>query len=160
MHKTKNDLADNTRKAAIALLQARLSDAIDVQMQAKQAHWNVKGPNFMALHELFDKIYEEFDGHVDELAERLVALGGQARGTVRSVANDSSINECPLDIVNGDDHVEAFSNTLAAFGKNVRSAIEDAGEVGDEDTVDVFTGISRDVDKALWFVEAHSVKAA
>ncbi len=160
MHKTKNDLCDNTRKAAIGLLQARLSDAIDVMMQAKQAHWNVKGPNFIALHELFDKIYEEFDGHVDEIAERLVALGGQAYGTVRAVSNDSSIAEYPLDISSGDDHVEAFSNTLASFGKNVRAAIDEAGEIGDEDTVDLFTGISRDVDKALWFVEAHAHKAA
>lgn len=160
MHETKNDLCDNTRKASIALLQSRLSDAIDVQMQAKQAHWNVKGPNFIALHELFDKIYEEFDGHVDELAERLVALGGQAYGTVRSVANDSSISEYPLEITSGEEHVEAFSNALANFGKNVRYAIDQASEIGDEDTADVFTGISRDVDKALWFVEAHANKAA
>lgn len=158
MHKTKNDLPDNTRKASIGLLQSRLSDSVDMLMQAKQAHWNVKGPSFIALHELFDKVYTEMDGHVDEIAERLVALGGQAYGTIRHAANDSSLSEYPLDIAAGEDHVEALSSALAQYGKNIRSAIDEASEIGDEDTVDLFTSISRDIDKSLWFVEAHNQK--
>ncbi|NJO55552.1 MAG: DNA starvation/stationary phase protection protein Dps [Rhodospirillales bacterium] len=155
MHPTKNDLADNTRSAAITLMQARLADAIDLMTQTKQAHWNVKGANFIALHELFDRIHGEMDDHVDTIAERLVALGGQAYGTVRSAAKHSTLPEYPLDITDGPAHVDALSTALAAFSKSVRVAIDDAAEFGDQDTSDVFTGISRAIDKALWFVESH-----
>ena len=155
MHTTKNDLPDNIRKSAIALLQSRLWDAIDLTAQTKQAHWNVKGPNFIALHELFDQIYGEMGGHADTIAERMVALGGQAHGTVGSVAEGSSLPEYPLEISAGADHVEALSTALAAFGKSVRAAIDEAAEFGDQDTADVFTEVSRAIDKSLWFVEAH-----
>ena len=155
MHETLNDLAGNARTAAVELLQARLFDAIDLTTQTKQAHWNVKGPNFIALHGLFDRIHGEMEDHVDTIAERLVALGGQARGTARSAAAGSTLAEYPLEITAGADHVTALASSLAAFGASARKAIDEAADIGDQDTADVFTGVSRAIDKALWFVEAH-----
>ena len=155
MFKTKNDLSEAIRVKAIDLLNARLADAIDLQTQTKQAHWNVKGPNFIALHELFDKINEDVEDYVDEIAERAVQLGGIAEGTARQAAKRSSLSEYPANAVDGRSHVEALSSVLAAFGKSVRKAISDADEIGDLDTADLFTEISRGIDKWLWFVEAH-----
>jgi starvation-inducible DNA-binding protein len=116
----------------------------------------VKGPNFIALHELFDKIVEDAESWADDIAERAVALGGIAYGTARVVAKQSSLKEYPLDISAGADHVEALSTTLANYGAAVRAAIDIADKLGDADTADLFTGISRDADKYLWFVEAHT----
>jgi starvation-inducible DNA-binding protein len=155
MFKTKNDLSEATRKQAIELLNARLADCKDLQTQTKQAHWNVKGPNFIALHELFDKINEEVDEYVDEIAERAVQLGGVAEGTARMVAKRSSLPEYPANTVEGRAHVEALSSALAAFGKAARKAIVQSNEFGDLDTADLFTEVSRGIDKWLWFVEAH-----
>jgi starvation-inducible DNA-binding protein len=153
--KTKNDLSEATRVKAIELLNARLADCKDLETQTKQAHWNVKGPNFIGLHELFDKINEDVEDYVDEIAERAVQLGGVAEGTVRVVAKRSSLPEYPLNATDGHSHVEALSSALAAFGKSARKAIEQANELGDLDTSDLFTEVSRGVDKWLWFVEAH-----
>src|SRR5262249_48183796 len=155
MFKTKNDLPEANRVKAVELLNARLADAIDLQTQTKQAHWNVKGPNFIALHELFDKINEEVEDYVDLIAERAVQLGGVAEGTARMAVKRSSLSEYPVKSVEGRDHVEALSSALGAFGKLARKAINDANDLGDLDTADVFTEISRGVDKWLWFVEAH-----
>src|SRR6267154_2758781 len=139
MFKTKNDLPEATRVKVIELLNARLADCIDLQTQTKQAHWNVKGPNFIALHELFDKINEEVEDYVDDLAERAVQLGGVAEGTARMAVKRSSLGEYPPGAVDGRSHVEALSSALAAFGKSVRHAIDAANEVGDLDTADLFT---------------------
>jgi starvation-inducible DNA-binding protein len=155
MFKTKNDLPEATRVKVIEILNARLADCKDLQTQTKQAHWNVKGPNFIGLHELFDKINEEVDEYVDAIAERAVQLGGVAEGTARVVAKRSSLPEYPLNIADGRSHVEALSSALAAFGKSARKAIDDTDELGDKDTADLFTEISRGIDKWLWFVEAH-----
>jgi starvation-inducible DNA-binding protein len=156
MYKTKNDLAKKTREGVVAALNARLADSVDLMMQAKQAHWNVKGPQFIALHELFDKIVEDSEGWIDDLAERAVALGGTAYGTVRVAAKQSNLKEYPPDISSGADHVEALSTALASYGKLIRAAIDSTDKMGDAGTADLFTGISRDVDKYLWFVEAHA----
>src|SRR5215471_2874097 len=155
MFKTKNDLPEVTRVKAIELLNARLADCTDLQTQTKQAHWNVKGPSFIALHELFDKINEEVEDYVDDLAERAVQLGGVAEGTARAVARRSSLAEYPANAVDGRGHVEALSSALAAFGKSARNAIDQANDLGDLDTADLFTEVSRGIDKWLWFVEAH-----
>ena len=155
MLKTKNDLPETIRVKAIELLNARLADAIDLQTQTKQAHWNVKGPNFIALHELFDKINEDVEDYVDELAERVVQLGGVAEGTARTAAKRSSLSEYPANTMDGRSHVEALSSVLATFGKSARKGIDQADELGDLDTADLFTEISRGMDKWLWFVEAH-----
>ena len=155
MFKTKNDLSEGTRAKAIELLNARLADCIDLQTQCKQAHWNVKGPHFIALHELFDKINEDVEDYVDDIAERAVQLGGVAEGTARMAAKRSSLAEYPATAVDGRSHVEALSSALAAFAKAARQAIDQANDLGDLDTADLFTEVSRGVDKWLWFVEAH-----
>jgi starvation-inducible DNA-binding protein len=155
MFKTKNDLSETTRVKAVELLNARLADCKDLQTQTKQAHWNVKGPNFIALHELFDKINDDVEEYVDEIAERAVQLGGVAEGTARMVAKRSSLAEYPANISDGRSHVEALSAALAVFGKAARKAIGEANDLGDLDTADLFTEVSRGIDKWLWFVEAH-----
>jgi len=155
MFKTKSELSETIRVQAIELLNARLADAIDLQTQTKQAHWNVKGPHFIALHELFDKVNEDVEDYVDEIAERAVQLGGVAEGTARVAAKRSSLSEYPATAVDGRSHVEALSSALAAFGKSARKAIVQANELNDLDTADLFTEISRGTDKWLWFVEAH-----
>jgi starvation-inducible DNA-binding protein len=152
MFKTKNDLPESMRIKSVELLNARLADAIDLQTQAKQAHWNLKGPHFIALHELFDKINEDVEDYVDEIAERAVQLGGIAEGTARMAAKRSSLSEYPANAVDGRAHVEALSSALATFGKSARKAIDDSNDL---DTADLFTEISRGIDKWLWFVESH-----
>src|SRR5437667_5060976 len=145
MNPTQNDLAEATRAKVIALCNERLADAIDLQTQCKYAHWNVKGPNFIALHELFDKINEQVE----------VQLGGVAEGTARMVAKRSSLSEYPVNTVDRRSHLEALSSALAAFGTAARKGIDQANELGDLDTADLFTEVSRGIDKWLWFVEAH-----
>ncbi len=155
MHRTKNDLAKKNREKIIATLNARLADAIDLKTQAKQAHWNVKGPHFIGLHELFDQVATAVEAHTDLIAERVTALGGTAMGTARVAARESSLSEYPLEIVDGTAHVDALSTAMADFGKKIRKGIDDTDKLGDADTADLFTEVSREIDKLLWFVEAH-----
>lgn len=155
LHRTKIDIGAENRETLVEILNARLADAVDLQSQAKQAHWNVKGMNFIALHELFDQVATEVTGHVDTMAERITTLGGTALGTVRVAAQKSALSEYPLEITDGDAHVEALSSALAEFGKRVRQNIDEANDLGDADTGDIFTEVSRGIDKMLWFVEAH-----
>jgi starvation-inducible DNA-binding protein len=155
MPSTRNDLPDNSRKAVIALLNARLVDAIDLRLAIKQAHWNVKGPNFIALHELFDQIQARVDTFVDDIAERAVALAGAAHGTTQAVAKGTTLQPYPQDLMDEKGHIQALAERIAAFGKLARKAIDEADEASDKDTADLFTGISRQMDKDLWFLEAH-----
>jgi starvation-inducible DNA-binding protein len=155
MYKTKIDLADKVRRNVAVILNERLAEAIDLQSQVKQAHWNVKGPHFIALHELFDKISDVVLEHIDEIAERITSLGCTAEGTVAVAARRSKLKNYPLSITAGKDHLYYLSTQLAQYGKGMRGAIDDTDELGDKDTADLFTGISREVDKYLWFVEAH-----
>ena len=156
LHETKIDLAKDTRGKLVGILNQSLADSIDLVYQAKQAHWNVKGPNFIALHELFDRVATELDTNVDDIAERITAMGGVARGTVRLSAENSSLAEYPHEISDGTAHVDALSTALSDFGSKVRKNIDTTDELGDKDTADLYTGISRNVDKLLWFVEAHN----
>src|SRR6185312_9770453 len=155
LFRTKNDIPEATRVQVIGLLNQRLADAIDLQTQCKQAHWNVKGPSFIALHELFDDVDEAVEGYIDLIAERVVQLGGVAEGTARVVAERSALDVYPLVLSNGLDHVDALSNALATFGRTVRLGIEEMDELSDADSADILTEVSRGVDKYLWFVEAH-----
>src|SRR5438270_367093 len=123
MYPTKNDLPEATRRKMIELCNARLADAIDLQTQTKQAHWNVKGPHFIALHELFDKVNQDVEDYVDLIAERAVQLGGTVQGTARSVAKRSTLAEYPLKIAGGRQHADALSSALAAFGKAIRASV-------------------------------------
>jgi starvation-inducible DNA-binding protein len=152
----KNDLDPAIRQESIELLNDRLADCIDLHTQVKHAHWNVKGPEFIALHKLFDEINHAVVDHVDTIAERAVPLRGVVQGTARSVARRSSLPEYPAIAVDGCGHVEALSTALAAFGKVARKGIEEANKLADLDTADVFTEVSRGIDKWLWFVEAHA----
>ena len=156
MYTTKNTLPENIRIASIALLQDRLSDGIDVMLQTKQAHWNIKGDNFIGLHKLFDKVNDGARDWVDLVAERLVQLGGIAEGTLKTTEARSTMPDYPLTISNGIEHVEALSKTLAMFGQLVRVAIDEMARIGDQDSSDIFLQISREVDQFLWFVEAHN----
>jgi starvation-inducible DNA-binding protein len=156
MYETENDLPLARRTELITLLNQWLADAIDLQLQMKQAHWNVKGPNFIGLHELFDDIDEAVEEYVDLIAERIVQLGGIAEGTVRVSAEKSRLEEYPLNIADGSAHVAAVSKALSTFGRTARVAIDEAGDLEDADTADILTEVSRGIDKWLWFVEAHS----
>src|SRR5437016_8191442 len=125
MYETENDISQQRRSELNALMNQRLADAIDLQAQLKQAHWNVKGPHFIGLHELFDKIAEELESYVDMIAERAVQLGGIAEGTVRVAASRSRLNEYPLDIADGSAHVEAVARALSTFGREARMTIDE-----------------------------------
>lgn len=156
LHNSKIDIPKAKREKLIAILNQSLADAMDLKSQAKHAHWNVKGPNFIALHELFDRVATEVEAHVDEIAERITTLGGTALGTVRIAAEQSALPQYPLEITDGTAHVDALSSALADFGKRVRKNIDETDELGDADTADLYTGVSRAIDKLLWFVEAHN----
>ena len=152
---TRLDIAGRLRDSMITLLNQQLADSADLYSQIKQAHWNVKGPHFIALHELFDKLAEDLEGPVDDIAERVTALGGVARGTARVAAQASRLPEFPVDRIDGLHAVALLADRYAALAASTRTAIEVAGKQGDADTSDLFTGISRGLDKALWFLEAH-----
>jgi starvation-inducible DNA-binding protein len=155
MYETENDIPQGRRAELNMLMNQRLADAVDLQSQMKQAHWNVKGPHFIGLHKLFDKIYQAVGSYVDLIAERIVQLGGVAQGTARVAAKRSRLEEYPLDISEGTRHVEAVAKALSTFGHEARNTISEAEDLDDADTADIFTEISRGIDKWLWFVEAH-----
>ncbi len=156
MYPTANDLLFKHRVELNALLNQRLASVVDLQMQMKQAHWNVKGPSFIGLHELFDKVAGSVESYADMIAERIVQLGGIAQGTVRMSAAGSSLEEYPLDIADGMAHVAAVAKALGKFGREARGTIQEAVQLDDADTADLFTEISRGTDQWLWFIEAHS----
>jgi starvation-inducible DNA-binding protein len=154
-YKTSIDLDAETREQMIALLNQQLADTFDLYSQTKQAHWNVKGPQFFQLHELFDQLASGLLGHVDTIAERATALGGTALGTARMSSAASRLPEYSATVSGSLESVEALSERFAALATTSREAIDKADEHGDKDTADVFTEVSRDLDKSLWFLEAH-----
>lgn len=156
MYETENNLPQKARSELNRLINQRLADAIDLQCQLKQAHWNVKEPHFIGLHELFDRIFEAVASYVDLIAERVVQLGGMAEGTVRVAGAKSRLEEYPLQIAEGAAHVEAVARGLSTFGREARVTIDEANALDDADTADLFTEVSRGIDKWLWFVEAHT----
>ena len=155
MDQTKNDLPAHTRAEVLMILNARLADSIDLMHQAKQAHWHVKGPSFIALHTLFDEVVDAAEDSMDLLAERVVQLGGTAEGTIQVATARTGLKAYPLTLTQERGHVEALSSALATYGTSVRRAIEPADALGDTETADICTEISRGVDTYLWFVEAH-----
>lgn len=155
MLKTKIDLPGPTRSKIVALLNQRVAECIDLTYQAKQAHWNVKGPNFRSLHKLFDTVSEGIQKSGDELAERLVQLGGIAEGTVEAVIDRSSLPAYSLLITEEADHLDALSTSISFCGKQVRESIDTAAEWKDAGTSDLLLRTSQKLDKYLWMVEAH-----
>jgi len=155
VYPTRHDLSTTTREQMVALLNQQLADAFDLYSQTKQAHWNVKGPEFSQLHELFDELAEAVRGYIDMLAERATALGGEARGTVRMAAAASRLPEYPSDLTGGLPHVRSLADRYASFAATTRAGITTATEAGDLATADLLSDICRGLDKHLWFLEAH-----
>lgn len=152
---TRIDVAKDARGELVALLNQQMADNADLHSQTKQAHWNVKGQNFMQLHLLFDQVAGMVEPFTDELAERVTALGGYATGTVRMAAEATTLPEFPTNAHDGHAHLAALAERWAAYAASTRAAIERAGQLGDPTTEDLFTEISREVDKALYFLEGH-----
>ncbi len=152
---TPNDLDSQSRQKIVALLNQHLADTFDLYSQTKQAHWNVKGQNFFMLHELFDKLAGQLVDDIDMIAERATALGGIALGTARLSAAGSRLPEFPSDAMTGTQHLEALVMRYAALATTCRSAIDLATQLGDAGTADLFTELSRGLDKSLWFLESH-----
>lgn len=155
MQLTHNTLPQEIRIQSVELLNLQLAAAIDLHAQMKQAHWNVRGPGFIAIHELFDRVSGEVEGFSDLIAERAGGLGGTANGTIQTAAEHSYLVPYPLGIADETKHLFAVSGALAAFGGSIRDAIEKSTKIGDPTTADLFTEISRGVDQELWFVESH-----
>ena len=155
LYASRIDLSEETRENVVTVLNQTLAATIDLQSQAKQAHWNVKGLDFLQLHELFDQMSGELIGFIDLVAERVTALGGVAYGTARVAAADSIIAEYPLNATSGLEHLTALADRYGTYAAHVRAGIEKAESFGDSDTADLYTEISREIDKRLWFLEAH-----
>ncbi len=155
LYPTRIDIPGENRTQLVALLNLALALTLDLKTQVKQAHWNVKGMNFMALHQLFDQMATQLEEYVDMLAERMTALGGVPMGTVRVVAEVSTLPEYPFEIVHGKDHVLALADRLAPYAKIIREMIGQSSDLEDVNTADLYTEISRQIDKYLWFLEAH-----
>lgn len=155
LYKTRIDLDSETREQLVGLLNQQLSDTFDLYSQAKQAHWNVKGPQFFQLHELFDKLAADLLPNVDDIAERVTTLGGTALGTARMSAKTSRLEDYPATVIGGKESLETLIDRYASLAASTREAIETSAKLGDADTSDLFTGISRGLDKSLWFLEAH-----
>lgn len=155
MFDTRHDLPRDAREQLVVLLNQALADLFDLFSQTKQAHWNVKGPQFYALHEMFDRLAGELNEYIDMVAERVTALGGVAQGTARMAAAASRLPEYPEDVFGSMETVEALAERYAVVAASVREAISEAERLGDADTADLFTEVSRALDKALWFLEAH-----
>lgn len=154
--KTSNALASNIRTGSVGLLNARVADAIDLALATKQAHWNLRGPQFIAVHKMLDVLRADLDGYVDTMAERATALGGVALGTVQTVAKASTLTAYPTTIHAVPEHLKALAERTAATGNAVRKNIDEADEAGDAATADVFTEVARGLDKWLWMIESHN----
>ncbi|TYB89146.1 DNA starvation/stationary phase protection protein Dps [Oceaniovalibus sp. ACAM 378] len=149
-------LNDQTRHKMIDLLNARLADTVALTLAVKQAHWNLKGPGYIGVHELLDQVADRLREGADLMAERAVILGGHARGTVEEAAEKSTLDAYPLEIENIADHVAALKDRFLKVGEAVREAIEEASDAGDADTEDLFTEVSRQIDKDAWFIGSNA----
>jgi len=155
MHPTHNTLSEAIRAQSVELLNKHLAAAIDLHAQLKQAHWNVRGPGFIAIHELFDKVSVEIEKYSDLIAERAGGLGGTAHGTIQVAAAQSFLVPYALGIADEHRHIFAVCGALAAFGQSVQAAMRETSNFGDATTADLLTEISRGIDQQLWFVESH-----
>ena len=155
LHPSKNTMNENVRAAMVGLLQKHLGTAIDLSYAAKQAHWNVKGFNFIAVHKLFDELHEQAEAYVDLIAERLTGLGGQAQGTVQASAENTIFEPYPLDLVDSEGHLQRLSDNYAKWGTALREGIQESDEAGDDLTSDLLTEVGRGVSTSLYFLESH-----
>ena len=155
LHKTRNDTKSNAKAVSMQCLQARLADSIDLGLITKQAHWNLKGPQFIGIHLMLDTFRTAQDEWSDMMAERITQLGGTARGTAQEVTKGTSLPAYPTDLYAVADHVNALIERYAACANAIRENIDETEEAGDPGTADLFTEVSRGLDKQLWFLEAH-----
>ena len=155
LHATRNDLGANVREVSVAVLNATLADTMDLTNSVHMAHWTVRGPHFAALHALFDTFYTDLGEIVDDIAERVVQLGGTPDGTTQLVGEKTRLEPYPADLREGLDHVKALTARYGALAATVRAGIDSTDDAGDADTADLLTGLSRTLDKALWMLEAH-----
>lgn len=160
LHKTNNDLKNNAKAVSMQLLEARLADGLDLALVTKQAHWNLKGPEFIGIHLMLDTFRDAQDEWNDMMAERIVQLGGTAKGTTQAVGERTKLKPYPTNIYAIADHLKALIDRYSQHANAVRSSIEEADEAGDADTADLFTEVSRGLDKQLWFLEAHTQEPA
>jgi starvation-inducible DNA-binding protein len=155
MYRTVNTLPEQIRSRSAILLNHHLAAAIDLHAQVKQAHWNVRGPTFIAIHELLDKVADVVEEYSDKIAERAGTLGAAAEGTVQSAVERSFLEPYRLGVADAAAHIEAVTSALASFGETARNAIDESDSFGDIDTSDLFTEVSRGIDYQLWLVESH-----
>jgi starvation-inducible DNA-binding protein len=155
LHTTKNDTKNNAKAVSMQCLEARLADSIDLGLVTKQAHWNLKGPQFIGVHLLLDKFRDEQDEWTDSIAERIVQLGGTAKGTVQEIMSRTALKPYPTDTYKIADHLAALIERYASCANAIRQNIDDTADAGDAGTADLFTEVSRGLDKQLWFLEAH-----
>ncbi|WP_108397993.1 DNA starvation/stationary phase protection protein Dps [Devosia submarina] len=146
---------NNAKSAVIDILNARLADAIDLSLIIKQAHWNLKGREFIAIHEMLDLFRAAVDTHVDTIAERVAQLDGIALGTSQVVARSSKLEPYPTEIRRIEDHLRALADRYALLANQVRQDIDATEEAGDADAADILTAFSRELDKDLWFIKSH-----
>lgn len=159
MHYTHNTLSENIRGQSVELLNRHLAAAIDLHAQVKQAHWNVRGSSFSAVHELFDNTAVEVETYSDLIAERAAALGGTAHGTVHMAAERSFLVPYPLGVAEAREHIFALSQAVSAFGQSAREAIGLSTTYGDPVTADLFTQVAGGMDRQLWLIESHAVRS-
>ncbi|MBB3994347.1 starvation-inducible DNA-binding protein [Sulfitobacter undariae] len=149
-------LDDQTRHKMIDLLNARLADMVSLTLAVKQAHWNVKGPGYIGVHELLDQVADRLREGADLMAERAVILGGHAKGTVEEASSQTKLDAYPLEMQKIEDHIAALKERFLKAGEMVRDAIDDASDAGDADTEDLFTEVSRTLDKDAWFIGSNA----
>ena len=154
MYKTPSHLPEQSRAALIATLNDRLADGLDLHSQVKVAHWNVRGPQFPALHPLFEQFATQLAVHNDSIAERAVTLGGLAAGSIRNVAKNSRLSDYPADVTRDLDHVKLLAERIDAYLIGVRESRGIAEKLGDTDTVDLLTGVVTEFEKNAWFLRA------
>lgn len=152
---TRIDVDEDVREKMIMLLNQQLADLVDLKSQTKQAHWNVRGPHFIAYHKMFDELAAQLDVPIDDTAERVGTLGGRAEGTARMAAGRSRLVDWNPDLSGGEEVVGVIADRFSYVAAYTRKAIERASDLGDEVSADLLTETSRSLDKALWFLEAH-----
>lgn len=158
LHKTKNGMPEKVRMEIVSMLNASLASVIDLYAQLKQAHWNVKGPEFIALHKLFDEVAEELEEHIDTIAERAAALGGTVLGTIQEAVKNTALSAYPTNISSAKDHLAHLTHNMAIISELAHEHMAEAEELGDMSTNDIYIALDRFLDKNLWFLESHLQK--
>lgn len=158
LHATRISLPERERVEIIGILNQLLASTTDLHMQLKQAHWNVKGPEFIALHKLFDDIAEQVEEQVDIIAERITTLGGTALGTLQEAAKNTGLRTYPTNIFSAKDHIEYLTHNIALLGETARTTIKTTEGLGDLVTSELCIELTTVLDKNLWFIEAHVQK--